>query len=185
MCCKRLAANTGHKKWPSRHHRTTMSGNIFATKACIDNRKKISTGFASWQRYCTASSSGHQPNFAALNRGRHLCLAGRPSGWALAHILVVSNGLMPIWLTLHKRARESTGITRFRSSLKSSRKSQNNDLRLSLWLDPHLCKQCIALHNYHLLLSIIIASDRRSDVTYMKLLASDPVKMACYHQLST
>ena len=30
-------------------------------------------GFASWQRYCTASSSGRQPNFAALNRGRHLC----------------------------------------------------------------------------------------------------------------
>ena len=25
---------------------------------------------------------------AALNRGRHLCSAGRPSGWALAHILV-------------------------------------------------------------------------------------------------
>ena len=24
----------------------------------------------------------------ALNRGRHLCSAGRPSGWALAHILV-------------------------------------------------------------------------------------------------
>jgi len=37
-----------------------------------------------------ASSSGRQPNFAALNRGRHLCLAGRPSGWALAHILVIS-----------------------------------------------------------------------------------------------
>jgi len=34
-------------------------------------------------------SSGRQPDFAALNRGRHLCLAGRPSGWALAHILVV------------------------------------------------------------------------------------------------
>ena len=48
----------------------------------------ISTGFASWQRYCTASSSGHQRNFAALNRGRHLCSAGRPSRWALAHILV-------------------------------------------------------------------------------------------------
>jgi len=39
----------------------------------------ISTGIASWQRYCTASSSGHQPGFAALNRGRHLCSAGRPS----------------------------------------------------------------------------------------------------------
>ena len=48
----------------------------------------VSTGFASWQRYCTASSSGRQPNFAALNRGRHLCLAGRPPRWALAHILV-------------------------------------------------------------------------------------------------
>jgi len=26
----------------------------------------------------------------ALNRGRHLCSAGRPSGWALAHILVLN-----------------------------------------------------------------------------------------------
>ena len=42
----------------------------------------------SWQRYCMASSSGRQAHFAALNRGRHLCSAGRPSGWALAHILV-------------------------------------------------------------------------------------------------
>jgi len=31
------------------------------------------------------SSSGHQPNFAALNRGRHLYSAKRPSRWALAH----------------------------------------------------------------------------------------------------
>jgi len=46
-------------------------------------------GFASWQRYCTASSSGRQPKFAALNRGRHLCSTGQPSRWALAHILVL------------------------------------------------------------------------------------------------
>ena len=32
--------NTGRKKSSSRHHRTTLSGCIFATKACIDNRKK-------------------------------------------------------------------------------------------------------------------------------------------------
>jgi len=32
------------------------------------------------------SSSGHEPNFTALNRGRHLYSAGRPSRWALAHI---------------------------------------------------------------------------------------------------
>ena len=35
--------------------------------------------------------SGRQRNFAALNRGRHLCSAGRPSRWALAHILVLSS----------------------------------------------------------------------------------------------
>jgi len=37
-----------------------------------------------------ASSSGRQPKFAALNGGRHLCSAGQPSRWALAHILVVA-----------------------------------------------------------------------------------------------
>ena len=50
---------------------------------------QISTVFASWQRYCTALLyCGRQPNFAALNRGRHLYSAGWPSRWALAHILV-------------------------------------------------------------------------------------------------
>ena len=124
MRCTRLAANTGRKQSPSRHHRTTLSGHIFATKARIDNRKKnwlssntssicpdnmvnfgpltAEIGSGVWGAptnfngfcvlaaltYCTASSSGRQPNFAALNRGRHLCSAGRPSGWALAHILV-------------------------------------------------------------------------------------------------
>jgi len=34
------------------------------------------------------SSSGHQPKFVALNKGRHLHSEGRPSRWALAHILV-------------------------------------------------------------------------------------------------
>jgi len=37
----RLAENTGRKKSPSRHHQTTLSGHTFATKACIDNRKKF------------------------------------------------------------------------------------------------------------------------------------------------
>ena len=36
------------------------------------------------------SSSERQPNFAALNRGRRLYSTGRPSRWALAHILVAS-----------------------------------------------------------------------------------------------
>ena len=95
MCCSRLAANAGPKNvakndhLDSGHHRTTLSGYIFVTTACIDSRKKnllssnispacpsnmvdfgllaaeivslvwgiqlISTGFSSWQRYCTAT----------------------------------------------------------------------------------------------------------------------------------
>jgi len=41
MRCMQLAANTGRKKSPSGHHRTTLSGHIFATEACIDIQKKL------------------------------------------------------------------------------------------------------------------------------------------------
>ena len=87
MCCMPLAEMQDPKSRqnsPSGHHRTTLSGYVFAIKARIDNRKKnllsnhvprnvliiwhlrlrsvgafgapvqISTGFASWQHYCTA-----------------------------------------------------------------------------------------------------------------------------------
>jgi len=39
--CMRLAENTGPKNSPSGHHRTTLSGYIFATNARIDNPKKL------------------------------------------------------------------------------------------------------------------------------------------------
>jgi len=119
MCFTRLAGNTGHKNSPFWYHRTTLSGCIFGTKACIDNRKNLLNSNTSsthvgnmvnvglltaeicWEfghpckfqrvsrlgiitaRHC---SNGRQANFAALNRGRHLYSAGRPSRWALAHI---------------------------------------------------------------------------------------------------
>ena len=45
ICCTRLAGNTvdknDAKKSPSAHHHTNLSGSIFATKACIDSRKKV------------------------------------------------------------------------------------------------------------------------------------------------
>ena len=45
---------------------------------------------ANFNGFCVLAALLHgttrQPNFAALNRGRHLYSAGRPSGWALAHI---------------------------------------------------------------------------------------------------
>jgi len=44
MCCTRLTASAGPKKSrqnsPSGHHRTTLLGYFFATKARIDNQKK-------------------------------------------------------------------------------------------------------------------------------------------------
>jgi len=118
MCCTRLAGNAEPNNLPSGHHHTTLSGYIFATKAHIDNRKKKlvkqqclpymslqygelrlrpTSGWdvlASFQRVLRldsvtarhSSSGSHQT--AALTRGRHLYLAGRPSRWALAHILV-------------------------------------------------------------------------------------------------
>ena len=42
MCCMQLTGNRGCKKSPFWHHRTSLSGYIFVTKACIDNWKKTS-----------------------------------------------------------------------------------------------------------------------------------------------
>ena len=41
MCCMRLAGNAGPKKSQSEHLCTNLSGHIFATKARIDNQKKL------------------------------------------------------------------------------------------------------------------------------------------------
>jgi len=55
-CCTRLAENTGRKndakKLPSGNHRTILPGYIFATKACIDNWKKL----VKWQYVLHMSS---------------------------------------------------------------------------------------------------------------------------------
>jgi len=96
-----------------------LSGYIFATKARIDNHKKVLSSNIpfkcphnmvnfgpltakigsgvwgtpanfNWFRVLARHSGVRQPNFAALNRGRHLCSAWRPSRWALAHILVMA-----------------------------------------------------------------------------------------------
>ena len=81
---------------------------------------------ASWQRYCTASSSGRQPNFAALNTGRHLCLAGRPSRWALGPHSSLSlfcrifcpGTLALVSIKLWRKSREQTPCTKIRDRWK-------------------------------------------------------------------
>jgi len=47
MCSTLLAGNTGRKKSPFWHHRTTLSGYIFGTKAYINNRKKLNSNTSS------------------------------------------------------------------------------------------------------------------------------------------
>jgi len=42
-------------------------------------------------------STGRQPNFAALNRGRRLYSAGRPSRWALAYISSCTTSCRILW----------------------------------------------------------------------------------------
>jgi len=41
MFCMQLAGETGRKNSPCGHYGTIFSGCIFATKACINNRKKL------------------------------------------------------------------------------------------------------------------------------------------------
>ena len=120
MCCTWLTENAKRKNSPSAHHHTTLSGYIFATKACTDNRKKKlikqqyllhnMVNFGPLVAEIDPVVWGTPANFngfrilaallhdtlvlgvshtAALNRGRHLYSAGRPSRWALAHILVL------------------------------------------------------------------------------------------------
>ena len=110
--CKYGTQKTRQKS-PSGHHRTTLSGYIFATMARIDNRKKnlLSSNISSrcphnmvnfgllaaeiisfFNAFRVLAALLHGTlivgvsQTAAFNRGRHLYSAGRPSGWALAHI---------------------------------------------------------------------------------------------------
>jgi len=123
------------QKSPSGHHCTTLSGYIFATKARIDNRKKLlSSNMSSRCRHNMVNFGplaaeivslvwGTPPNFnwfrflaallhgtlvvgvsqsAALNRGRHLYSAGRPSRWALSDTWLTGtphshNTPLPYW----------------------------------------------------------------------------------------
>jgi len=116
-CCTLLAENTGPKKVVKNRHLGTIPQLCRAISSQLMHvstigKKLVKQQYGElrptngWDRFgslgrpyefqrvlCLGSvtarysSSGRQPNFAALNRGCHLYSAGRPSRWALAHIL--------------------------------------------------------------------------------------------------
>ena len=117
MCCTRLAGNTGRKNVAKSRHLLTiaqlsraessqlshvstigkkhlLSSNISPT--CPYNMVNfglLATEIVSLVRVLAALLHGTLvvgvSQTAALNRGRHLYSAGRPSHWELAHIIVV------------------------------------------------------------------------------------------------
>ena len=72
------------KNWPSVHHRTTVSGCIFATKACIDNRKKNLLN-------CNISSRcpHNMANFGPLTAEIGLPVWGTPANFSGFRVLAV------------------------------------------------------------------------------------------------
>ena len=86
---------TLHDVWPSPgmvHYIYIFEGSCPITEFCQVQKFTLRPSLAlSYIGTVTARHlrSGRQTNFAALSRGRHLYSAGRPSRWALAHILVL------------------------------------------------------------------------------------------------
>ena len=92
--CSLEANHTSHDVWPypaPLHYIYIFGVSCPLTEFCpLQNSLYVqvlrSLILAPLQLTAWHSSSGRQPNFAALNRGRQLYSAARPSGWALAHI---------------------------------------------------------------------------------------------------
>jgi len=89
MCCTRLAEIQLQdakidKKSPSGHHRTTLSGCIFTTKACIDNRRKklLNSNISS-----TRPHSRPIANFGPLTTAIGLLVSGTPAKFNVFRVL--------------------------------------------------------------------------------------------------
>jgi len=109
MCCTRLAGNAGPKvakNSPSGHHRTTLSGYIFAIKARIDNRKNLLNSNVS------PTCPHNMVNFGQLPAeicwrvwGRHPCKFQRFSHLGSVTAWHSSSGRQPNFATLMNRGR--------------------------------------------------------------------------------
>jgi len=102
MCYTQLAENTGRKnyaKLPSAHHRTRLSGYIFAMKACIDNRKNLVK-----QQYLLHMSSQYGERRPTNNWDRFESWGGTPAhfnGFRVLASLLHRHRSMKVNQTLH------------------------------------------------------------------------------------
>jgi len=105
-----LAENTGRKKSPSGHHRMTLSGYIFTTKACIDNQKKnllISN--------ISSTCPHNMANFGPLTAHIGLSVCGTPPNFNRFHVLALllqwhrssdaNQTLHDLWLSIYTLSR--------------------------------------------------------------------------------
>jgi len=90
------------KKSPSGHHCTTLSGYIFATKACIDSRKKylLNSNISPTKLWPTSGwdhfvSLGHPSKFQRLSSWQHYCTVLQY--WASAKLCGVEQRATPIF----------------------------------------------------------------------------------------
>jgi len=92
MNCTRLAEKYRTQKWrkksPSAHYRSNLSGCIFTTKACIDNRKKF------LNRTISSRCPHNMANFGPLTAEIRWRVWGTPANF---------NGLRVLASLLHRR----------------------------------------------------------------------------------
>ena len=111
--CRAISSQLGHvstiRKKPVKQqyvlHMSPQYGELRPTNDCdrfgsLGHPCKFQRGSRLGSVTARQWSSGRQPNFAALNRGRHLRSAGLPSRWELAHILVDWWGCLPALVCL-------------------------------------------------------------------------------------
>jgi len=107
-CCTRLARNVGRKsrqKSPSGHHRTTLLGYIFATKARVDNRKNLLSSNMS------STCPHNMVNFGLLAGEIGLPVWGTPpnfNGLRVLAALLHSSKVVSVSQTLRRR---TEGVT--------------------------------------------------------------------------
>jgi len=81
MCYMQLAGNAGLKKSPSAHHCETLSSCIFATKARIDNQKKVV------KQHISSTCPHNMANFSPLTAEIGWQVSGIPANFNRFRIL--------------------------------------------------------------------------------------------------